>query len=89
MHKTIEKPEIPDKEELLSYRYLLGEMGIQMLVAISRGANTKMSIQLLSGVPMACVKGRLPVLMNLKLVAEENEKYITTKNGHAFLNAVK
>lgn len=84
----VDEDKVDDKDTLLSYRYLLGEMGIQMLTAISRGASNKMSIQLLSGVPMACVKGRLPVLMNLNLVSENNGKYIATKNGEKFLKVI-
>jgi hypothetical protein len=83
------------KKELLSFKMILGEMGIQMLVAIFRGANTNETIMMLSGVPMSCVKGRLPVLINLNLVAAAgcsspqgyNEFYIT-KEGCRFLTLI-
>ncbi|MBD3352083.1 MAG: hypothetical protein GF364_11405 [Candidatus Lokiarchaeota archaeon] len=85
MEKTAHDPSEKDKETLLSFRYLLGEMGIQMLVAIYRGANTKTAIQLLSGVPMSCVIGRLPVLLNLNLVYQTQEEYHVTEKGIQFL----
>jgi hypothetical protein len=60
-------------------------MGIQILIAISRGANTKDNIRLLSGVPMDCINGRLPVLHGLNLVHQLQEEYYITERGHTFL----
>ena len=81
------------KKELLSFKMILGEMGIQMLVAIFRGANTNETIMMLSGVPMNCVKGRLPVLINLNLVAAVGglggyHEYFITKEGCRFLTLI-
>lgn len=74
-----------DDQELISYKYLLGEMGIQMLSAIFRGANTKEAIMMLSGVPMSCINGRMPVLLNLNLVTQNNAEFFITEYGHKFL----
>jgi predicted transcriptional regulator len=74
-----------DEETLLSYQYILGEMGIQILVAIYRGATSQNAIQLLSGVPISCVKGRLPVLINLNLIVDMQEEYYITEKGNKFL----
>ena len=74
-----------DDENLTSYRYILGEMGIQILIAISRGASTKTSIHLLSGVPSECITGRLPVLSSLKLVYQTQEEFHITDRGYSFL----
>jgi hypothetical protein len=82
-------PGTPDREELLSYKYLLGDMGISILVAVARGARTKESIMMLSGVPMACVNGRAPVLLNLKLVTKISiDEFAITSRGYAFLRSI-
>ncbi len=72
-------------ENLTSYRYILGEMGIQILIAISRGASTKTTIHLLSGVPSECILGRLPVLSSLKLIFQTQDEFHITDRGHSFL----
>ncbi|MHA1721228.1 MAG: winged helix-turn-helix domain-containing protein [Promethearchaeota archaeon] len=75
-------------EELISYKYLLGDFGIQIASAINKGAQNDDAIIMLSGVPMACVTGRLPVLMNLKLVEARDSKYYITKKGRNFLKCI-
>lgn len=82
-------PNHSEDENLSSYRYILGEMGIQILVAISRGANTKVSIRLLSGVSLECINGRLPVLSNLDLVYQSQEEYYITERGNNFLIGIE
>ena len=76
-------------ENLTNYKFILGEMGIQILIAISRGANTKISIRLLSGVPGECINGRLPVLSNLELIYQRGilpqEEYYLTDRGNDLL----
>ena len=87
-----ELPELSptEKEELQSYKYLLGDFGIAIAAAIIRGARTEESIMMLSGVPPACVKGRLPVLINLKLISKVGiNEYAPTTKGLAFLKCVK
>ena len=76
-------------EELSSYKFLLGDFGISILAAIARGARTHDSIMMLSGVPLACVTGRMPVLLNLKLIIQigQNE-YAISKKGIAFLKCI-
>jgi hypothetical protein len=82
-------PHTPDQEELISYKYLLGDMGISMLTAIARGARTKDAIMMLSGVPMACVNGRMPVLFNLKLAMKITmDEYVITSRGMDFLRSI-
>ncbi len=74
-------------EELRSYKYLLGEFGIAMLTAISRGAFEPDSIMMLSGVPAACISGRMPILLNLDLVTcETPQNYKITEKGKLFLS---
>ena len=76
-------------DNLIHYKYILGEMGIQILIAISRGANTKLSIRLLSGVPPECINGRLPVLSSLDLISQIQEEYHLTKRGNDFLVCIE
>ena len=76
-------------EELKSYKFLLGDYGIAMLVAIARGAKNCDSIRMLSGVPSACITGRMPVLLNLKLIDATTEiEYIITDCGRKFLKCI-
>ncbi len=75
-------------EELTSFKYLLGDFGIQIASAIYKGAQNDDAIMMLSGVPMACVTGRLPVLINLKLVEITDSKYIITQKGSNFLKCI-
>ncbi|UYP46537.1 hypothetical protein NEF87_002822 [Candidatus Lokiarchaeum ossiferum] len=76
-------------EELKSYKFLLGDYGIAMLVAIARGAQNCESIRMLSGVPPACITGRMPVLLNLKLIeATPKMEYLITECGRKFLKCI-
>jgi hypothetical protein len=86
MQKNLDNNKKSEEDEtLLSYQYILGEMGIQILVAIYRGATSLQAIQLLSGVPMSCIKGRLPVLINLNLAVGMGEEFFISEKGHKFL----
>jgi hypothetical protein len=80
-----------EREELLSFKYILGDLGIGILAAVARGAHSKESIVMLSGVPIACIVGRMPVLLNLKLIVDVNpgmNEYHITKRGHQFLKCI-
>ena len=67
----------PDDANAL--KMVLGEYGLLILVAIKHGAKTREHIPLVSGVPMACVTGRIPVILNLKLIREEGELSLTER----------
>ena len=70
-----------------SYEYmknLLGDMGIEILLAIEKGAKNYETIQLFSGLPMPCVKGRVPVLLELKLIKKIKEEHFLTEKGITF-----
>jgi hypothetical protein len=71
-------------EDAMALKMVLGEYGIQILVAIQRGARTPETIPLFSGVPKACVSGRMPVILNLGL-ATEAEEFALTERGLTFL----
>ena len=64
-------------EDANALKMVLGEYGILILVAIKNGAKTRQHIPLISGVPMVCVTGRIPVLIDLNLIKEDEELSIT------------
>jgi predicted transcriptional regulator len=73
---------------------LLGEMGIQILESISNGAKHQESIKMLSGVSLECIIGRLPVLLDLKLILSRKDQnnmieYIITRKGRHFLTMIE
>ena len=75
-------------EELESHenlKNLLGYMGIEILFAIDKGAKNYETIKLFSGLTLACIKGRIPVLLDLALIKENNEEYFVTEKGIIFL----
>ena len=85
----VNQKECGDLNELISYKYLLGDFGIQILASIARGASNCDSIVMLSGVPVACVTGRIPVLKNLKLIdVSLTEIYSITEKGLKFLKCI-
>jgi len=65
-------------------KYLLGNLGIDILIAIAKGAYDFQTIEIISGVPIACIKGRIPVLIDLQLVEISTKGYTLTKEGILF-----
>ena len=65
-------------------KYLLGNLGIDILIAIAKGAYDFQTIEIISGVPIACIKGRVPVLIDLQLVETSSKGYILTEEGMLF-----
>jgi predicted transcriptional regulator len=72
------------EESLEDLKYLLGNMGIDILFAIEKGAKDFDTIKLFSGLPIACIKGRIPVLLDLKLIRENDEEYFLEEKGIDF-----
>ena len=72
------------EESLEDLKYLLGNMGIDILFAIDKGAKDFETIKLFSGLPIACIKGRIPVLLDLKLIRENEEEYFLEEKGIDF-----
>lgn len=76
---------MPELEESFDdLKYLLGNMGIEILFAIDKGATNFETIKLFSGIPLSCIKGRVPVLMDLNLVLKADDKYSLTERGTNF-----
>jgi len=63
------------------FKCILGNMGIDILLAIGEGAKDFETIKIFSGLPLICVKGRIPVLLELNLVSKVNDEYYLTKKG--------
>ncbi len=81
---------MPQEEESFDeLKYLLGNMGIDILWAIDKGAKNFETIKLFSGVPIACIKGRVPVLLDLKLIYMTENEYFLTEKGETFKTNLK
>jgi predicted transcriptional regulator len=78
-----------DDESSEDLKNLLGYMGIEILLAINKGARDLETIKIFSGTPLECIKGRLPVLLGLNLVKKEKEEYFLTKKGIRFGELLK
>ncbi|GAH33614.1 unnamed protein product, partial [marine sediment metagenome] len=42
------------------------------------------TMKIFSGLPMACIKGRVPVLLELKLIVKKTNGYFLTNKGLSF-----
>ena len=73
-----------DNESLEDLKYLLGNMGNDILLAIGEGAKDFETIKIFSGLPLICVKGRIPVLLELNLANKHNDEYYLTEKGLRF-----
>ncbi len=74
------------KEDL---KNLLGYMGIEILFAIDKGAKNYETIKLFSGLPVSCVKGRIPVLLELNLIRVVKKEHFLTEKGLEFKNQLE
>lgn len=75
---------VKDKETHEDLKNLLGYMGIEILVAIDNGAKNYETIKLFSGLPISCINGRVPVLLDLGLITKNNDEYLLTEKGVLF-----
>jgi predicted transcriptional regulator len=75
-------------ERIESIKMILGDMGIKILKALHLGPMDVKSINFLSGVPIACVRGRIPVLKSLNLIKEVGNAWTLDREGEAFLRAI-
>lgn len=70
-------------------KYLLGESGIDIFLAIDRGAKNFKTIQIFTGCSISCIKGRIPVLLELDLIYKNNNDYVLTEKGIDFKKEIK
>ena len=75
-----------EDESVQDLKCLLGHMGIDIFYAIDKGAKDYETMKIFSGLPMACIKGRVPVLLELKLIEKIEEGYFLTAKGLSFKN---
>ncbi|MHA1291138.1 MAG: hypothetical protein ACTSQJ_00550 [Promethearchaeota archaeon] len=73
-----------EEETLEELKYLLGNMGMEILLSISRGAKNFETIRLFSGIPLSCIRGRIPVLLDLNLIGKKENEYYLTEKGLIF-----
>ena len=70
-----------DEETVEDLKYILGNMGIEILLAINRGAKDYETIKLFSGIPISCIKGRIPVLLDLNLIKKKKNEFFLKEKG--------
>ncbi|TFG02848.1 MAG: hypothetical protein EU542_03900 [Promethearchaeota archaeon] len=75
---------LKDKETMEDLKYLLGNIGIEILMAIHHGAKDHETIKLFSGIPISCIKGRIPVLLDLNLIMKIDDEYHLKERGLIF-----
>lgn len=75
-----------EDESVQDLKCLLGNMGMDIFYAIDKGAKDYDTMKIFSGLPMACIKGRVPVLLELKLIEKIDEGYFLTTKGLSFKN---
>lgn len=81
--------ELFGNESVDDLKYLLGNMGIEILLAIDRGAKNFKTIKLFTGCSLSCIKGRIPVLLDLNLIYKKNNEYFLTERGLNFKKEIE
>lgn len=81
--------ELFENESIDDLKYLLGNMGIEILLAIDRGAKNFKTIKLFTGCSLSCIKGRIPVLLDLNLIYKKNNEYFLTERGLNFKKEIE
>lgn len=79
---------MPEKE-YKNLKFLLGDYGLSILYSIAKGATTVETIKILSGVPLSCIQGRIPVLLELGLIEKQAGDYILTQKGKDLKNKLQ
>jgi predicted transcriptional regulator len=77
-----------DKEHK-DLKFLLGDYGLSILYSIAKGATTIETIKIISGVPLSCIQGRIPVLLELGLIKKEAEEFVLSKKGKELKNKLQ
>lgn len=70
-----------EKDSIQDLKYLLGTMGMEIFLAIGNGAKDFETIKIFSGTPISCIRGRIPILMELGLIKQEGYTYSLTNKG--------
>ena len=78
-----------EDESLQDLMCLLGNMGVDIFFAIDKGAIDFETMKIFSGLPMACIKGRVPVLLELNLIVKNKDGYYLTNKGLSFKEKIE
>jgi predicted transcriptional regulator len=78
-----------EDESVEDLKCLLGNMGMDIFFVIDKGAKDFETMKILSGLPMACIKGRVPVLLELKLIVKDTNGYFLTNKGLSFKEKIE
>jgi len=78
-----------EDESFEDLKCLLGNMGVDIFFAIDEGAKDFETMKIFSGLPMACIKGRVPVLLELKLIVKNANGYFLTNKGLSFKEKIE
>ena len=78
-----------ENESVDDLKYLLGNVGIEVLFAVERGAKNFKTIKLFTGCSLSCIKGRIPVLLDLNLIFKNNNEYFLTERGLNFKKEIE
>jgi predicted transcriptional regulator len=68
-----------------SMMMLLGDNGLQILETMAHGPVTIENIHMITGVPLACIQSRIPVLQDLNLILESENGYVLDSLGQRLL----
>jgi len=70
-------------------KLLMGDKGVEILLAIGSGAKNFEMIKIFSGTPYSCIKGRFPILIELGLVKKQRDEYSLSEKGLKFHKKLK
>ena len=67
---------------------LLGDTGISIMQAISKGIQDVESIHYFTGIPRPCIAGRLSALENIRMINKTSLGYVLERHGKEMLAAL-
>ena len=76
-------------EDLESLKMVLGELSLKILETLQVGPLDVGMINLLTGLPVACIEGRIPVLRDLQLIMEKGNQFSLHQAGKVFLKYIR
>ena len=76
-------------EDLESLKMVLGELSLKILETLQVGPLDVGMINLLTGLPVACIEGRIPVLRDLQMIVEKDNQFLLRQAGTVFLKHVR
>ena len=77
-----------NNRKLKDIKFFIGNRGLEILLAIKKGAYDNNTIQIFSGMSLKCIKGRMPILLELNLIKKVKKRYHLTNQGVSFLEEI-